>query len=203
MSMWNRRELCGLPYLLVYSGDKFLCELPWTLFVALSDHLHLANEEFLTLDLPAGLDMAPFVHISNWMMHIGDNSRCPSLQRRGVISHDLGLCRAARFLGLQHEVQKIHNYWWSYFKRTPCPSYEDIDAVMELQIPGHNDPFFDAIALRLGHLVYRDAIPDPEIFISYLDYHSSLETAIDTIVWNLQQSKNDPRDQQRGAVGDN
>jgi hypothetical protein len=175
------------------SGSDLLCRLPRDLFFQVSAATPVAGPGNIRLHLPAGLDSGSFEHIERWFDTCCGAGGYTRMRYFDDMYQDLALCRAARLLDLQLHVQHIHNFYWAYFKKKRIPDYEDLEVVVSLHLPGHEDPFMSVVATHLGHLKYHSEIPDPHEFEEWLMLHPVLESKVMEVVQGLEKAGREKR----------
>jgi hypothetical protein len=145
----------------------------------------------------------------SWVREGSEEFQVHTVPIQDTFTKNVALLRAARLLGMEKYTKQILTTFINYLQNE-LPSYEEI-AIVERDATSRKDPLWTHMVNHLCHDRFRNQMPDPEAFATFLDDHPRMKTAMhDTDLyfanqgkkrWEQRQSQNERVPREKRAFG--
>jgi hypothetical protein len=124
----------------------------------------------------------------SWVREGSEEFQVHAVPIQDTFAENVALLRAARLLGMERYTKQILTTFIDYLQNE-LPSYEEI-AIVERDATSRKDPLWTHMVNHLCHDRFKNQMPDPEVFATFLDDHPRLKTAMhDTDLYFANQGK--------------
>ncbi|KAF2655168.1 hypothetical protein K491DRAFT_679127 [Lophiostoma macrostomum CBS 122681] len=164
LSAIDRKVLGQGSKIRVFEGEKLVAELPRRLFCAASTKASELLDGTSDVILPIGTGQLDIAELLDWLRSITMRNHIDRFHSRRDMARDLGICKAARALGMDPYVSHIHRHYWHWIK-TRIPNGGEAAIIESL---GADDPFINCLGSRFAHLLRRNEVPNEKGFREWI-----------------------------------